>query len=286
MQGRGTARGPNVLNSPSGLFPSCATPDPCSVGAAWHSRRGADEHHAGKGATLSPAPLCLPRGSPCMKRGWAQGDEGCSPPAFLAFNLNVPKDVKLGDRARHVEKDFPLLYQQERSTGKGRPASAQMRWRQLSLPHVIATSPLSISRVLEGRLDVAQPRARGDGSPGCPGRQLRRWRARAKRRSRASPRGAEPAPQVASCPSPAQREKLRLFWVFPQESHGGAQPQLRTGAGCEGDRQPGGKRRRAGKRPGWGTASASELLGWSPRLAGWHGGAGSLAAPHRRARLK
>lgn len=77
-----------------------------------------------------------------MKCGWAQGEEGFSPPAFLAFNLNVPKDVKLGDRARHVEKHFLLLYQQEQSTGKGRTPSAQMRWRKLSLPQVIPTFPI------------------------------------------------------------------------------------------------------------------------------------------------
>lgn len=62
--------------------------------------------------------------------------------------------------------------------------------------------------------------------------------------------GAEPTPRVSSCPSPAQREKLRALRVFLQESHRGAWAQLRTGAGCEGDRQPGGKQRRGGKRAG------------------------------------
>lgn len=67
-----------------------------------HSGRGADEHHTEKGVSLSPVlvPPILPRRSPCIKRGWAQRGEGFSPPAFLAFNLNAPKDVKLGTRAK------------------------------------------------------------------------------------------------------------------------------------------------------------------------------------------
>lgn len=71
-----------------------------------------------------PVPMALPRGTPCIKRGWTPGAEGLSPPAFLAFNLNVCNDVKLGYWARQVEKDFPLLYQQERRMGKGRTLGA------------------------------------------------------------------------------------------------------------------------------------------------------------------
>lgn len=87
-----------------------------------------------------PRPPCHQlrhRGAPALSSGWAQGGERFSPPASLTFNVNAPKDVKLGYRARQVDTDFPLG--KEDGEGEGRTPGAQMWWQWLSLHHAIAT---------------------------------------------------------------------------------------------------------------------------------------------------
>lgn len=126
LQGASTSpTAPQVSFSPA----QCQTPIP------WVQHSGFSHGTAGEELTSitlkrgqafpqPPVPPALPRGSPCIKRGWTQGAEGLSPPAFLAFNLSVCNDVKLGYRARQVEKDIPLLYRQEQRMGKGRTLGA------------------------------------------------------------------------------------------------------------------------------------------------------------------
>lgn len=84
----------------------------------------------------APGPPALPQGTPALSSGWVQGGERFSPPAFLAFNGNAPKGVKLGYRARQADTDFPLG--KEDGEREGRTLGAQLWWQWLSLHHAIA----------------------------------------------------------------------------------------------------------------------------------------------------
>lgn len=72
--------------------------------------------------------------------------------------MNEPKDVKPGCWARQGDTDFPLG--KEDGEREGRTLGAQLWWQWLSLHHAIAMFSLLIKQVLEGSLDVAQPRDR------------------------------------------------------------------------------------------------------------------------------